>query len=110
MKNIPILSFITRYRLLLVLLIVAAFAALDDKWFTAIGTLLYLPVLSFGALVVALLLRHVFYRQSIDADAHSGYFVNAWGALNPAARVMWSIIITGVLFLGVCIIASALVK
>lgn len=110
MKNIPFLSFLRRYWLIHLALVAAAFLALSEGGFLWLGAIAYLPVLVIGALDVALLGRHLFFRQTLDEDAASGWFVKEWHGLDPDLRIGWNLIVVCVLFIGACIVAAALAK
>lgn len=112
MKTNSIWSFIGRYWLLLVLLLVTLVPVLPqfEAPFREFGALIYGPVLVTGALVCALLLRHLFFRQSLDEDAHSGYFAAQWRELAPIDRVRLNLLMMAALFLGACLIFAALAK
>ncbi len=109
MKNIPFISYIRRYWILLIVFAVALVAAMSHL-FDIIGTLVYLPVLAVGAVLVSLLIRHLFFSQTLDADVHSGDFVKWWQTMEPCSRVVLNLAAMGILFLGVCYIAAALIK
>jgi hypothetical protein len=85
-----------------------------DIAFGVAGCLVYLPVLSFGAMLLVLAIRHVFFAKSLDADAHPGdnapsFFVRHWNeSLSPRERVFANLAMIAVLFLGVCWIAAAI--
>lgn len=111
MRNIPFVSFVLRYWLLLGLLAGAVWLELNEQLFQSLGMLIYLPALAIEAVAVALLIRHVFFGKTLDADAHSGLFVAGWrNDLTPRERVLANLVALGVLFLGVCWIAAALAK
>ena len=109
MKNIPFISYIRRYWIPLIVFVVVLRAAMS-RLFDIIGTLVYLPVLAVGAILVALLIRHLFFSQTLDADVHSGDFVKWWQDLEPRARVVLNLAAMAILFLGICHIAAGLIK
>jgi hypothetical protein len=104
------LTFFGRYWKLALLFIASFFLSWTDFAFGVAGTLIYLPVLAFGAVLVALAVRHYFFRKSLDEDVHSGFFVAQWQKLDPRDRVIWNLLVMCVLFIGVCIIAAALIR
>lgn len=109
--NNNIFSFIRRYWLLL--LAAVAFVALvySDKAFGALGAMVYGPALFFLAIVCALLARHWFFGNSLDADAHSGAFVEFWiKNLSASERVKLNLFVVCVFVLSAAIIFAALAK
>lgn len=109
MKNNP-LSFLRRYWAILLLFIASLTVSTTDLAFGVVGTLVYLPVLAFGSVITALGIRHLFFKQTLDEDAHSGYFVTVWRGLTPLQRVYLNLGTMVALFWGVCWIAAALIK
>jgi len=106
--NIPILSFLKRYWLLLVMLALALVLCLTDLPFKLAGMFVFLPARGLGAIIVALLIRHLFFRQTLELDVDNGDFVTWWKALAPRDRVFANLAIMAVLFLGLCHIAASL--
>ncbi len=109
-KKNNLASFIKRYWPLLVLFVVSLSLTQPDALFDIFGTVIYLPLLLSGAVLGALLARHLFYADSLDEDAHSGFFVAAWKLLSPRERVFANLTVTCVLIVVAGIIAAALVK
>ncbi len=111
LRQIPILGLFWRYPLILCFLAVSIFVSLNESAFVRFGALVYLPVLAFGSMMVAIVLRHLFYRHTADQDGNDGTFTRMWREeLSCERRVTLSVVIVCVLFLGVCIIAAALAK
>ena len=110
MKNIPFLTYLLRYWLLLVALIAALLLSLNEAAFQHAGALVYLPVLALGAAVAATLVTHLWFRQTIDADTHDGTFLAQWQALDARTRVILTVAFRAAVFLGCCLIAAALAK
>ena len=109
--NFPIVSFVARYWLLL--LVFAGFfaATLNDWLFQHCGAILYAPALASVALLIVALLRNIFYSKTLDEDVRTERFHGWWEtAITPAEKVRWILGMTGLLFLGVCIIMAALAK
>ena len=103
-------AFVARYRVLLVLFALAVALIFSNVLFDAIGAMIYLPALTIGASLSALLLRNVINRDTTDADADSGYTARAWKRLGYRDRALWAKIEILAYFLGACLIASALVR
>ena len=110
MKNIPFISYIRRYWILLCSFAVLLSGALSESLFRVAGTLIYLPLLTVGAVLVALLIRHLFFAQTLDKDVHDSLFVESWKSLSTRDRIIFNLAAMGVLFLGTCWIAAGLVK
>ncbi len=109
--NIPILSFLGRYWLLIVLFIAFLCLTLNETAFQRVGAILYAPALASAALLVVVFLRHIFFGKSLDEDVRTGKFNDWWdNVLSPAEKVRWILGVTLGLFLGVSLIVSALAK
>jgi len=109
--NIPILSFLGRYWLLFALFVVFLGLTLDDALFQKVGVVIYGPCLSTLALLIVVFLRHIFFAASLDEDVRTGNFTKWWDeVLEPAEKVRWILITTIGLFLGICLIVSALAR
>jgi hypothetical protein len=107
--NTALWAFVARYRVLLALFALAVALIFSNVLFDAIGAMIYLPALTIGASLSALLLRNVINRDTTDADADSGYTTRAWRRLGYRDRALWAKIEILAYFLGACLIASALV-
>jgi hypothetical protein len=109
--NIPIVSFLGRYWILILLFVGFLFLTFNSALFTATGPLLYAPVLATLALLVTVFLRHIFWSKSLDEDVRTGNFEKWWDeALSPAEKVRWILGVTVAAFIGVCIIIAAVAK
>ena len=108
--NIPILSYLSRYWHLLALLTLAIFLVQSEALFQRFGMFVYIPAGPLAAVVLALLIRHLFFRQTLDLDVHSGDFVMWWKALPPRDRVLANLSAMAVLFLGSCLVIAAVIK
>lgn len=109
-KPIPILSFIRRYWLIILFAHLFMALCLNNTIFTYVGAPLYILPVSTIALMLALFLRHIFYQQTLDADAADDTFVREWRALSSEKRQILTCIYTCVFFLGVCLIAASIGK
>ena len=129
-RNWPLLTFLQRTWMLLVFTIVSNFLTLwnhvfvwlptaFDQWghpvdwrgltlFDICGAVLYVPALASTAVWVALLCLHLFFRQTLDADAHSGKYVHDWRALEPRDRIYASVILRVGIILAIAIIAASM--
>jgi hypothetical protein len=111
MNNIPVLSYVRRNIALLVCY-AASFALF--KWeaaFQEAGPAIFLPMLFVQAVLLGTLVRHFFWRNTVDEYARMGGFANDWWkVLKPEERVRWTVVITLVLILCATIIAGALAK
>lgn len=110
MKKNNALSFIIRYRWLIIAEIVSCLMTQSDTIFGVLGTIMYGPALFFGAVMSALLARHWFFRNTLDEDAHSRHFVTFWRCMNHRDRVLANLGVVSVFVLAAAIIFSALVK
>jgi len=91
--NIPILSFLARTWMLLVFVVVANMACQNEALFQKWGALIYIPAVTSTVWFVNLLCVHLFFRQTVDQDAHDGTYVKDWVALTPHQRVAWATVI-----------------
>lgn len=103
-------SFVKRYWGIIILFVLSLALLSSDLAFGIFGSLIDLPVLAFGAMLANLWLRHQFFNLSLDADAHSGYFVAQWQLLSPDKRILYNLIYVIGSFIGICLIAAGLVK
>lgn len=108
--NTPILSLIRNFQSLILAAIVATLLTLSGSLFQHLGALLYLPALGLDAVVCAVLIAHLFFRQSLDVFIHDGSFVAAWNALDARQRLDRTLIVLVALFIGLCIVAMGLAK
>jgi lysozyme family protein/uncharacterized membrane protein len=132
MKNIPILSWFTRTStwLLTIFMLLTNWAVLWQHpvyaWWTVnmdgytvhesftlfqlFGAVLYVPAIASVVVWCALLFRHMYYRQSIDADIQSGKYLNDWQAIGPVHRIYVSNLVLVGIIIGLCILCSTLAK
>ena len=110
-RNIPVLSFLGRYWLLLLLFVAFLLLTLNERLFQAVGAVLYAPVLATVAMLAAAFLRHIFWRKTLDEDVRTERFHEWWDQyLAPAEKARWILVVTLGLFLGICQIIAALAK
>ena len=108
-KPILLVSFIKRYFAPLLALVAFVGVALSSVLFKQAGTLIYLPVLFFGACVCAFLARHLFFRNTLDKFVHNE-FVATWATLDGATKLKLTLYTLWVLFFGACVIAAGLIR
>lgn len=131
-RNIPIISFFTRAStwLLTAFMLTTNFLVLWQHpvyaWWTVnmdgytvyekftlfqlLGAVLYIPAISSVVIFVALLIRHLYFRQSIDADIHNGTYLDDWHAIGPIHRTWQTNMIFAAIFVGLCILCASMSK
>lgn len=111
MKN-NLFQLIRRYQVLVALFLWALLLTLPQFQtpFREYGTIIYGPSLVLAGIILAFLMRHGFFSKTLDDDAHSGWFVEHWKKLPDNDRVKWNLIMLCVLFIGACLILSALAR
>lgn len=130
-KNIPFLSYLWRTWPLLVFTVAAnfltrwnhAFAWISngkDEWGNTVwqgltaadlcGAVLYVPALASVVIWLVGLMIHLFHRQTVERDAHSGRTGTDWETVTAAERVRWSVILRLGYALIFGLIAAALAK
>lgn len=131
-RNIPVIAFFTRVStwFLTIFMLVSNFLVLWQhpvySWWTVnmegytvhesftmfqlFGAVLYIPAIFSVAAWVSLFFRHMYFRQSIDADIQSGRYMLDWDAIGPVHRT-WqtNVVLIGVL-IAICILCSSLAK
>ena len=114
-RGVPVLSFVGRYWKLVIFNVLLVQAALSDGVFATIGHLVYLPAVGSSLLTCTLLLRHLFFHQTLDADAvgsrnHPSRFVTEWRALHPELCQKLTCWYFAALFIGLALVAAAVGK
>jgi len=111
LKKIPLVSYVRRYWLILVLLAGAGYLALDDKLFALIGTAIYAPALVLIAALTGLLIRHIVNADTADQCIHSGEYDTTWKTVLTAKERLGITVLIGIVyFLGACLIVAAVAK
>ncbi len=132
MKNIPIITFIQRTWMLFLFALVSNWLTLTEKHFAILGTweideklggvfhphtpgealgaMLYVPALASVVVLTALAFIHLFFRATIDADAHDGTYAREWRLITPFQRVLIANITRGIAIIGFCILCSSLAR
>lgn len=131
-RNIPVIAFFTRVStwLLLAFMLASNYAVLSQKivysWWTVnmegytvhetftlfqlLGAVLYVPAIFSVAVFFALLFRHLYFRQSIDADIQSGEYMNDWRQVGPVHRIWVSNVVLVGVIIAICLICASLAK
>jgi hypothetical protein len=110
MKNIPFITYLQRYWLLLVLVVVTVAACLNDWLFQKLGALLYIPAAAAVTVATVLLIVHLFFRETIDTDIHTGVFIADWRSLNSLERARITAVYVVGLTLAIALVAAAVGK
>lgn len=92
---------------ILLVLALALPIAMSETLFSIAGTLIYVPVLSIGAFLIAAFLRRFFNRTTTESDARDGTFDANWDALDPKTKCILHVVQFLVYFLVVGLIAAA---
>lgn len=106
----PFLHFLRRTWLLAVLSVLAVLACLNDRIFTALGSLIYIPAAVLLASLLARIIITLAFSRTIDADSRDGTFQKEWRETDAMVRLALTIIIKAAFFLGVAIIVAAFAK
>lgn len=130
--SLPVISFFTRVSTWFVTIFMLAsnFAVLNQRpvysWWTVnmegytvhetftafqlFGAVLYIPAIFSVAVFCALFFRHIYYRQTIDADIQCGKYLNDWHGIGPVHRI-WvaNVVFVGIL-IAICILCSSLAR
>src|ERR1700676_2077776 len=96
-KNVPIITFFSRTLMVFIFMLLSNWAVLSNieyfvkplpngtqqgvTLFEMLGAVLYVPALASVVMWVYLLLIHLFFRDTLDLDAHSGVYIADWRAL-----------------------------
>lgn len=132
MKNVPIITFLQRAWMLLAFTLLTNYLTIwkhiffwvdsgaRDEWgnvvwrgltlFDICGAILLVPGLASALLFVTLLLIHLRYRQTIDADVHNGTYVTDWRAMTSAERVRINNFVFIGILIALCILCASLAK
>ncbi len=118
MNPIFLASFFRRYWKLLVVFVVLVLLGKLDQVTYFVGPLFYLIALGVGVAVVALLIKHMVFKHTLDAFTEDNPgnangqsdFVIAWNALDAATRVKYTLYMLMALFLALSWIAASIAK
>lgn len=103
-----LIRFVRRYWILIVLWLCSLVVMVNNAVFGLVKTLVFVPTYALTAMLVALLIRNVFNVDTTDRDSDTGRFVQDWNDLDPKTRAELTVKQMGTYFLGVCLIAAAL--
>lgn len=78
--------------------------------FQLLGAVLYVPALTSVVVFVALIIRHFYFRGSIDADIQSGKYLEDWKAIGPVHRIWVANVVLIGLIIALCILCSSMAK
>jgi len=131
-NNLPILSFFARTWMLFIFMLISNFAVLSNhawRWvqlptapdgtpgawqgvtlFDMLGAVLYVPALASVVMWVYLLVLHLFFRGTLDKDAHDGVYIADWRALTSAERMWMNVVLRVGFFIGFCILCAGVAK
>jgi hypothetical protein len=105
-----IIAFIRRYWIFIVGFFFFLWVSRTEIAFDWVGTIVHLPAYGLGAILAALLFRRIFFPATLDDDARSGYFVEAWKQLTAAQRVYCNLAVVIGLFWGMCYVAGSMMR
>lgn len=130
--NIPLVTFISRTWMLIIFMLVSNYAVLSKHaWYWVqlpaardgtpgdwmpvtlydmMGAVLYIPALMSIVMVLYLLFIHLYFRGTIDKDAHDGTYIADWNNLTSYERVQISTWIRVGFLIAFCILCSSLAK
>lgn len=108
--NIPVITYLQRYWLILVASAVFIALCLNDWAFQHFGALIYIPAVALVSISTLLLVVHLLFRETIDKYIHDGDFLKEFYAIEPRLRVILTLAILAVFFLGGCIVAAGVGK
>ena len=109
-RSLPLVGFILRYWLLILFAVVAVSGTLNDTVFAHFGTLIYIVGVSSIVIVVALLIRHLFFRETLDRYVAQGDFTREWEQMTPWARQILAFGYFATILLAVAIVAGLMGK
>jgi lysozyme family protein len=131
-SNIPIVTFFARTWMLFLFMLASNYAVLNQHefgqvieytkagtrvlvapghtLFEMLGAVLYVPALASVVMWVYLLMIHLFFRDTLDKDAHNGVYIADWRALNSADRMWMNVVLRVGFFIGFCILCASMAK
>lgn len=115
--NVPIITFFARTWMLFIFMILANMAVLSQyklpsghTLFEILGAVLYVPALASVVMWVYLLMLHLFFRETLDKDAHDGVYITDWRALTSAERMWMNVVLRVGFFIGFCILCASMAR
>jgi lysozyme family protein len=131
-NNIPLVTFVSRYWMYLILTVALNFAILSKHvWYwvqlpaardgtpgdwqgmTSVdicGALLYIPAICSLVFMLLLLTKHLYYRATIDADTHDGTYIADWRACTSFQRVAVQAAVTIGILIAFAIIGASMAR
>lgn len=126
LSNVPLVTFVARTWMLIIATLVSNWAVLSKieyfvkkqpdgtfqgvTLFEMLGAVLYVPALGCAVFLFYLLALHLFFRATLDKDAHDGVYVTDWRALTSSERMWQSTILRVGFFIGFCILCAGMAK
>ncbi len=110
MHNRLLTTFLRRNWALTLFASLAVLACLNDRVFQSLGALIYIPAVAGVAAVVAMLIVHLFFRETIDKETHDGSYLAEWRAAPPQLRLILTTAYRIAIWLGVALIAASMAK
>lgn len=129
--NVPILTFFSRFWLLSIFTVLLNCVPLwshawfylpmgNDEWgnavwrgvttFEVLGSVSYIPGIVLAWFWINAFGLHLYFRSTLDKDAHDNTYSDAWAQLPPKERVLYSVILRVGMALGAAIIVAGIVK
>lgn len=130
-SNVPILTFFSRFWLLTLFAVLLNCVPLwskawfyvpigKDEWgnivwegqttFQILGSIAYIPGVVLAAYWINAFAIHLYFRKTVDLDAHNNTYSDAWGRLADRDLVLFTVILRVGLFIGASLIVAAVVK
>lgn len=78
--------------------------------FEMFGAIIYVPGIASIVMWVGLLCVHLYWRETVDKDAHDGTYCNDWQELTSNQRVLYATIIRIGTIIGFCILCAGLAR
>jgi hypothetical protein len=110
MKPTLILAYIKQNWPLLIITAIAVLLVLNEWLFQHLGALLYVPAAVFVWASVWRFCIHLRFRETIDADSHSGRAKADWDALTPAERILNTTLVKIGIGIAIAIVAASVGK
>lgn len=115
MKPIYFINFVKRYLRLIIVWIIFVVAGRFDGIVFFFGHIFYVAELALSCALGSLVIRHLFLRYTIDKysmeiNDQPSEFMNDWAKADPTLKMVLSVLVFIVLFLGTCIIAASIAK
>lgn len=126
-RNLPLITFFSRTWILFIFMLLSNYLVLwqhhfgemvqegvivNPGWtlFEKIGAVMYVPALGSAVFWFYLLMLHLFFRETLDKDAHNGTYITDWRALSSGDRMWMNVILRVGFFIGFCILFASAAK